>query len=316
MRTLVTGGTGFIGAHLVDELLRCGHEVRCLVRSRSARAELLQKKGAELHFGDLSKSSTLKGVARDVDLVYHLAALLGDATREPVMLRVNVEGTRALLMACRKAAPRFLFASSAAVHGAGRHLSERSSLRPEGAYGTSKAAAESLVGDSGLEVLILRPGFVFGPGDYRMARFLRLAARRVVPLPDGGADLLQPLFVDDLVGMLMALGQNGRGSEILIAAGETVLSWAELLQRTASPKKPLIVSVPMPLCRAAGVMGDALGRFLGSETALSSRRLALLAGSRTYDTSALKGALHPTFTPLDTALGLTRAWMRGEGLWP
>lgn len=98
MNILVTGGTGFIGSHLVDHLLARGYRVRCLIR-RNSNLTCIQNKGVEFVYGDLLDKKNLEPAVKGIEYVFHLAALsMGSIHKE--FYRVNVSGTRNLLEVC------------------------------------------------------------------------------------------------------------------------------------------------------------------------------------------------------------------------
>jgi nucleoside-diphosphate-sugar epimerase len=222
MVTLVTGATGFIGARLVRALRRQGHDVRAMVRDPS-RAMALGEQGVELVTGDITDRSALRSATEEVATVFHCAAVLGDDPN-PDIRRVNVEGTRALLRACEAAgARRFLYLSSLAVLGARHHHGTDESApcrRARDAYTNTKIEAERLVRDSGasgrLETVVLRPGFVYGPGDRLfLPRVVDGLVQRQFRYVGDGSKILNLVYVDDVVQALLLAGDAAG------AAGQT-----------------------------------------------------------------------------------------------
>ncbi len=119
MKILVTGGTGFIGRHLVKKLVANGHKVRCLVRENS-QTDALKKLGVELVYGDISETDSLEVVAKDIDTVYHLAAIADNRqVRSDQMHHVSLNGTGNLVKACLKRnVKKFIYFSSISAIGA------------------------------------------------------------------------------------------------------------------------------------------------------------------------------------------------------
>lgn len=175
MRTLVTGGAGFVGAHLVRALLDAGHTVAVLDDLSAGRAERVPA-GVPLYQIPLEDRTAVDRVVAEArpQAVFHLAAQVDvqTALRDPLQdLAVNVTGTVNLLEACRKhGVERVIYASSAAVYGApaALPLAEEAPCRPLSPYGASKLAAEGYLwayGQSlGLTTTILRYANVYGPG--------------------------------------------------------------------------------------------------------------------------------------------------------
>lgn len=185
MRALVTGGTGFIGSHLVDELLRHGNEVRVLRRPTGSMRYLQGKNVTEV-IGDLSDTSSLLEATKDREVVYHVAALPRDWGTRKEFFEVNLYGTKNLLDACVKTkVPRFVFMSSGSVYGfpnTTQPITEDYPKRPLPKYGESKYRAELLLWEYGLKhnliVSAVRSPVVTGPRDSLIAPFLITALRQ------------------------------------------------------------------------------------------------------------------------------------------
>ncbi|MCX6671596.1 MAG: NAD(P)-dependent oxidoreductase [Euryarchaeota archaeon] len=185
MRALVTGGTGFIGSHLVDELLEQGYDVRVLRRTTS-NITLLENKKLSFVFGDLTDRESLVRACQQVDVVFHVAALPRDWGPKKTFFEVNVDGTKNLLDACvQHKVPRFVFMSSAAVYGFPkiRHpIAEDYQKNPTLKYGESKLSAEGLLWGYGIKsnmtVSAVRSPVVIGPRDRLISLFLINALRQ------------------------------------------------------------------------------------------------------------------------------------------
>lgn len=187
-RTLaITGGTGFVGRHLIDAALEQGHLVRALTRSpRPPRA------GVHWIYGSMEKPLALSQLVAGADAVIHVAGVINAPDREG-FAQGNVDGTLAVVDATRAAGiRRFVHVSSLAAREP--RLSD---------YGWSKARAEIIVAASALDWTIVRPPAVFGPGDREMLELFRAATRGLVPLPPGGR--LSVIAAQDLVRLLLAV---------------------------------------------------------------------------------------------------------------
>jgi 2-alkyl-3-oxoalkanoate reductase len=214
MRTLVTGGHGFVGSHVVRRLLAEGGLVRCLVRGDAVPASL-EGLGVELAVGDLLRPASLARALEGVDEVFHLAARLTARTRAE-MDRTNVGGTRALLDAVVAAGGvrRFVHCSSISVAGpcapAAAHA-EAGDHRPVTWYGASKAAAERVVASfaaRGLPTTVVRPSAVYGPRDRGMLSVFRLACRGLAPLVGAQPKTYSWVYGPDLADALVVLGRH------------------------------------------------------------------------------------------------------------
>ena len=193
---LVTGASGFVGSHLLPELLGAGHRVVALVRSAKAGETVTRRLPAdlaanlELRTGDVDRSATLPAALAGVDVVVHLAAIPRDSNGGRKLLAVNLDGTRNLIAAMEASGVRRL------VHLGALGVADREELH----YAKSKARAERAVMESGLDWTILKPSVLFGPGDgffNTVANLVRFSPG-IVPVPGDGKSRFQPLHVADL----------------------------------------------------------------------------------------------------------------------
>ncbi len=168
MKILVTGASGFLGGHLIDELSKKGYSVRGMVRN-PAKAGRLRELGVEVFYGDLTLHDTLYSAVKGVDAVVHLAAYYTFVGSKKLYRLVNVDGTRALAEASLKAGvKRFIYCSTTEAIGPVRNPpgDELTPPNPQFEYGRSKLAAEEVVrdlGSKGLDYTIVRPSGIYGP---------------------------------------------------------------------------------------------------------------------------------------------------------
>ena len=260
MRALVTGGAGFIGSHIVEALLCRGDSVRVLDNFSSGRHENLKdlKGNLEILDGDLRDAGMVKASVKNIDLVFHLAALVSvpqSMTEPEACFAVNVGGTVALMDAARQAGVcKMVISSSTAVYGNTDVFptTEETPLRPLSPYALSKQVNElyaSLYSQTlGLPVTALRYYNVYGPrqrpdSDYAAAIpiFLhRLIAGQPIIIYGDGRQSRDFIFVKDIVrANLMAAESNTGGQVFNICSGrETNL--LDLLEEisTISPQQP------------------------------------------------------------------------------
>jgi uncharacterized protein YbjT (DUF2867 family) len=192
VKLAVTGATGFVGQALVDQALAAGHEVQAL-----ARREQLFRMGVQWIAGDLADKHALRRLVRGCEAVIHVAGVVN--APDPAGFEAgNVTGTLNLIEAAlAEGVPRLVCVSS---------LSAR---EPElSAYGASKARAEKLVRASGLDWTIVRPPWVYGPGDRDSLDLFNAARWGLMPMPpsEGRSSLIH---VDDLARLLLALAPGG-----------------------------------------------------------------------------------------------------------
>jgi nucleoside-diphosphate-sugar epimerase len=194
MKALVTGGTGFIGSHLVDELVEQGYTVRLLVRPTSNTTFFEQKPLTKI-IGDLTNPNSLQKACQGIDVVFHVAAIPRDWGPRRDFFEVNLNGTKHLLDACaEQKVPRFVFMSSAAVYGFPRTkdpITEEYPIKPTAKYGESKLEAEHLLWEYQSQYNIIasaiRSPLVTGPRDSMIAPFLisALQHKRMFYIDDG-----------------------------------------------------------------------------------------------------------------------------------
>lgn len=227
---LVTGAGGFVGRHVVRELVRAGGRVRALVRG-TRRAASLAGLDCELATGDVTDATSIAGAVDGCDGVVHLVAIIhGSATSFD---RVIAGGARNVVEAARAAGVRRLVHLSA--------LGVGEATKDTVPYYRAKWAAEGAVRESGIPHAILRPSFVFGPDGGALPRFLRIARLApVTPIPGAGIQRLQPIWVDDLArAVRLALDRNGE----VELGGPDVLDWNELwrrIKRTLGTRRPTL----------------------------------------------------------------------------
>jgi NADH dehydrogenase len=232
-RVFVTGASGFAGTTVCRVLRARGHTVTTLQRGEAAEAGAVR--------GDLLQPATYAAALANLDIIVHLAAVTGKAPPAEYV-RVNIDGTKALLEAARRSGVRrFLFCSSIAV----TFPDQRRYY-----YAASKAAAERLVAGAPLAATVIRPTIVAGRGSPVMSRLRALANLPVVPVI-GGRVRLQPILVDDLAEFIADVVESDRlDGQTLELGGPEVITVRELferLRRNAGGGRPRFVPIPLSL---------------------------------------------------------------------
>ena len=228
MKVLVTGASGFIGGHLVENLLSKGYTVIGMVR-KTSKIDLLKELGIELRYGDLTDPPSLVNVTRGVDAIIHLAAYYTFHGKKELYWKVNVEGTRWLIEAALKnGVDRFIYCSTTEAIGPVKNppADENTPPNPVYEYGRSKLAAENVVKEymkKGLKATIVRPSGVYGPRNvndvsyYFITSFAKnsLATRFIV---GSGRNLVQFVHVKDVCqGFRLVLEKSD------VSVGETYI---------------------------------------------------------------------------------------------
>jgi len=321
-RAFVTGGSGFIGHALVRRLVQSGAGVRALARSE-ASARRLSEAGAEPVRGDLSDPGAMRAAAAGCELAFHAAARLGGWGPWEEFEQVNVRGTRAALEACRAAGVRrFVHVGTEAAVIAGdplRGADESAPLRPDSKafYCASKAMAEQEVRSAArddFETVVVRPRFVWGPGDTTLLPGLVQAVEsgRFAWI-GGGRQRTSTTHVDNVVeGLLLAAERGRSGEAYFVTDGEPVVfrDFVSRLLRTQGVEPPSR-GLPLPLARAAAAVGETLWRrlHLGGEPPVTRTTVWLSALEVTIDISKARHELeYEPRTSIDEGLkGLAAA---------
>lgn len=242
MKTLVTGGTGFIGSHLVEALVAKGCGLRCLVRPTSDTRHL-KKLGIELVYGDLLDKESLRKAIDSSDVVYHLAGEVY-SKKSSDFYKVNVEGTRNLIEACvGRNIGKFIYFSSIAAVGPSKNketlLNEDTPCNPITAYGKSKYEAEKLISSYfnlyDFPAVILRAPIVYGPGQSsEVTRIFRLIQREQFRIIGNGEALKSLCYIENLIEAAISAEQNESSKgKIYFVADEKPYTIIELARTIA-----------------------------------------------------------------------------------
>jgi dihydroflavonol-4-reductase len=255
MRAFVTGGTGFIGWHVVQKLLRKGHAVWALARSETG-ASKLQAAGATVVWGDILDPESMRDVIRDSDVVYHLAAWykLGSLEGQTAE-KVNVKGTRNVLeLAYELGVPKIIYTSTINVlgdtHGEivdedyRRQVSEGHAFPTE--YERTKWKAHYEVAlpliEKGAPIIIVMPGAVYGPGDHSLVGdMMRAYTNGLLPIFPGPETQITLAHVEDVAEGHLLAAEKGRIGEsyLLTGPGLNFKEMAEMWAKTSGRSAPL-----------------------------------------------------------------------------
>lgn len=244
MTVLVTGAYGFVGSALFARLCRDGVSVRGAVRSLSSQPDDAET----IAIGSLSSETDWTVVLKNVEQVVHLAArvhVMTDKSSDPLaeFRRVNVEGTVALAhQAAAAGVKRFVFLSSIKVNGEfteqGQSFTADDAPAPEDPYGVSKYEAENLLrqiaSETGMEVVIIRPPLVYGPGVKANFESMMRWLARGLPLPLAAVTKNRRSLValDNLVDLIVTcLNHPAAANQTFLVSDGEDLSTAELLRR-------------------------------------------------------------------------------------
>lgn len=246
MRCLITGGSGFVGRALTSHVLARGYDVRLPLRQPQRADQIVGVETVDI--GSLSLENDWTAALRDVDKIVHLAArvhVMNDKSSDPMaeFRRVNVQGTANLArQAAAAGVRRFVFLSSIKVNGefteVGYPFTADDVPAPEDPYGVSKHEAEQalrqIAADTGMEVVIIRPPLVYGPGVKANFESMMRWLARGVPLPLAAVTQNRRSLValDNLVDLIMTcLSHPAAANQTFLVSDREDLSTAELLRR-------------------------------------------------------------------------------------
>ncbi len=325
VKALVTGGTGFLGAHIARQLVAAGHQVRILRRATS-RTDLIADLPLEHAFGDVTDADSVRAAAQGCAWLFHTAAV-ADYWRaaRAKLYQVNVEGTRNALEAARAAGvERVIFTSSAAAVGrrADGSPSDESALfnlPPERfPYGHSKFLAEQAVAQAvaaGLPVVTLNPSVIFGPGDLNLisGSLIVEAARGLVP-PFYPVGAVTAIDVRDVAAAHLAAAERGGVGEryILGAFDVTYRELFKLICQIVGARPPKL-PLPRALATPLSALVKALRR-LGLKLPVDGDQIWLSAQPILFDCRKARAALGAPQIGLRQSLEETYQWYVQQGL--
>jgi uncharacterized protein YbjT (DUF2867 family) len=252
---LITGATGYIGRHLVLRLVDQGERPRCLVRDTKRAANVLPADKVELIQGDTTQPTSLKAALNGVETVVHAAFITADHKQSAgnTYAETNVQGTSYLVKAAKEAGVKRIVE----VSGLG--------TKPDkpGSYMQGRFLAEKMVKDSGLDWTIIQPSVLFGKG----APFIKgladlIRSAPVVPLIGGGKILFQPIYVEDVVTVILKVLADpaGTNKKTYVIGGPAYYSFTQVIDILlhVMHKSRIKAPAPMPLVGIGAAVMEAL----------------------------------------------------------
>jgi len=332
MRALVTGGTGFIGTHLVKKLSDEGNEIKCLVR-KDSKIDFLKTLGVEFVVGDIIDKNSLKNVAENIDVVYHLASIV-DHKKSIKSYKehydVNVSGTNNLVKACLDSdVKNFVYVSSIAVIGNRNFkklIDENIECRPNTLYGKAKFEAEKLLLDyfnrENFPVNIVRPPVIYGDGDskgsiFSLSRFVNNRIKKNQPYPffSGGKSITSLCYVKNLVYGLAVVGKSGNVGEIYHIADIRPYNIREVVEiigevLNGNLKK---ISIPKSVVWFGSLFFEPFS-MLGINTPLNFRKYGEMTNNIAFDVSKIRKLGYNPEDNLKKYLSETIGWYKQNNL--
>jgi nucleoside-diphosphate-sugar epimerase len=272
MTILVTGGTGFLGSHVIEQLSQMGRPVRALVRRSSDTKFLRTLRGVELVDGAIDDRASLERAVTGVEAVVHSAGLVKARNLDEFM-RVNARGTENLLEACLPLAgslKRFVHVSSVTVGGPsdayGNAVQVDSVPRPVTDYGRSKLAAEKLMlaKKDQLKITIIRPPAIYGPRDREIFAFFKSIKMGVLPLLGSPQSKLSMIYGPDCArACIRAIDADVPSGSIFAVDDGAVHTMAELISEAESAMgKRAFLRIPLPrrVVEGAALLSESYGK--------------------------------------------------------
>ena len=238
MRIFVTGGTGFVGSHIIENLLKEGHEVVVMTRSSADSVNPTEKKIRKVQ-GDLFNKDSIKEHLRNIDAIIHLVGIIVEARGEGSFEKVHYEGTKYIV-------------DSAVDMGIRKYIHMSALGAEEGAkskYHQSKYIAEEYVKASGLDYTIFKPSVIHGEGDVFVnmyAKMMRLSP--FVPIIGNGRVKMQPVYVNDVATLFTkAVSEEKYSNQTYEVGGPDKLSFDEIVDTIARVVGKTRFKVHMPI---------------------------------------------------------------------
>ena len=326
MKALVTGATGFVGSATVKKLQADGIEVRALVRDPS-KLEAAGVKTDDVVIGDITDPEAMDEVLEGVDCAVGIAGTFREPNLSDERYReVNVDAVRILLeKSAKHGVKRVVHCSTVGIHGnvVGPPATADSPINPDGIYEVTKAEGDKIAREKGkelgLDVIVLRPTPIYGPGDTRLLKLFKMAAKkRLIMLGDGSGGY-HLVHIDDLADafLLAVKGAGVPGEGYIIGGperpslGEMIACLSEVLGQTDQQ----IIRLPAKPVWYLGWLCEIICRPLNISPPIFRRRVDFFINNRAYDIEKAREQLgYNPKVPMRQGLEQTAKWYRDQGL--
>ncbi len=325
---LITGATGFVGRWVTRALVERGHRCRCLIRDIS-RLNGLRDVPVEVHRGDLLDSTALDGAVRDVDVIYHLAAeghvSATSKEAEERFFKVNVEGSRMLAeRAAQAGVQRFIHFSSTAAMGLprwGSYIDESEQCNPKTPYQQSKYASETVVLEVGrrsrMDVIVLRPCMVYGPGATdQFLKLCKLTQKGLFWQLGRKPNLMPIVHVSDVAQAALLALEKGTGGQVYLIASNRSESTDDIRRVILSALgiQRLPIALPVPLAKCGAFFLETFASWLHVEPPITRKNVESTIANRIFSIEKAKAELeYNPQVPIDNGISETVAWYRRHG---
>jgi len=320
----LTGASGYTGGHILKRLRARGDSVRILVRSASM-TPALRDSGATIVDGALDDEAAASRLVEGVDAVIHVAAVYRTAGHPDSYYRaINVDGTRKLMEAAvRAGVRRFVHTSTVGVHGDVKNppADETAPIAPSDIYQETKAEADAMAREfgraRGIEVTIVRPGAIYGPGETRLLKVFKSIARGRYAVVGSGRPHYHLVYIDDLVdGFLLALERKEAAGETFIVAGPESISQDDLAREVAKATGGSVWPFHIPAwpIQRLGDVVEAACVPLGIEPPIHRRRVDFWVKNRSFSIEKARRLLgYEPRVGVREGIERTARWYRENG---
>ncbi len=324
---LVTGGTGFIGSHLVESLTGKGYNVRCLVR-KTSDVSFLKALDVELIYGDIMDVDSLKSAVRDVEIVYHLVGggnVSSVSRKDYIILRnLNVLGTKNILKACIHHADiqKFILFSSISAIGIIKNVivNEETRCQPRTPHELAKYESEQVAlmfcKKYGIPLLIIRPAQVYGPRDVKseILKMCKLIKRHMFPVIGSGENVVPLVYVENLVHAAILACERDASSVYIVTDEWRTMN--EIVEAFAKELNVRVWGAHVPPFAAKICVGmiEYTCRMLGITPPFNLKRLESITSNRLYDISKAKRELgYAPEVSFEEGIRRTVRWYKQHG---
>lgn len=285
----VTGGSGLTGGAVIRQLLAEEYPVRALYRD-TARVEPAD--GLTIIKGELNDDAALDALVQGADTVMHIAAMYRSDGLPSEYMQINYEATMQLLAAARRAGVRrFIYTSTIGVHGSVKDTpsDENAPFMPMDIYQESKLKAELAVREEGrkgdIEVVVIRPCGIYGPGDMRMFKIFSMLQKGIFMFVGNGQPNFHPVYIDNLVqGFMLGMTVPEAKGEVFIIGDADYTPLRDYVATAAKTinAKPPWLKLPYGFMKFVALMFEISFKPLGIRPPLYRRRLGFYSSNRAF----------------------------------